>query len=296
MAKRSAEKGLGRGLGALFGEEAILESESLTETLPLSKIEPNAAQPRKNFDEEGLRELSESIRMHGVLQPITVRKLETGYYQIISGERRWRASKLAGKKDIPAMIITADGRKSLELALIENLQREDLNPMEEATGFQLLMTEYGLTQEGIAEQVGKSRPTVANALRLLSLPEPVQKMISEGSLSSGHARTLVPLDNPDLQIELAQRIVEEGLSVRKTEALVKQLQNPKKPKEPTDDPNRIYYEEAEANLSSRLGRGVHITRGKRKGKLELEYYSADDLNDLLDALQTVKFSKKEAEQ
>ena len=296
MAKRSAEKGLGRGLGALFGEEAILESESLTETLPLSKIEPNAAQPRKNFDEEGLRELSESIRMHGVLQPITVRKLETGYYQIISGERRWRASKLAGKKDIPAMIITADGRKSLELALIENLQREDLNPMEEASGFRLLMTEYGLTQEGIAEQVGKSRPAVANALRLLSLPEPVQKMISEGSLSGGHARTLVPLDNPDLQIELAQRIVEEGLSVRKTEALVKQLQNSKKPKEQTEDPNRIYYEEAEANLSSRLGRGVHITRGKRKGKLELEYYSVDDLNDLLDALQTVKFSKKEAEQ
>ena len=296
MAKRSAEKGLGRGLGALFGEEAILASEGMTETLPLSKIEPNAAQPRKSFDEEGLRELSESIRTHGVLQPITVRKLESGYYQIISGERRWRASKLAGAIDIPAMIVTADDRKSLELALIENLQREDLNPMEEASGFRLLMTEYGMTQEEIAEQVGKSRPAVANALRLLSLPEPVQNMIAEGRLSAGHARTLVPLNNPELQIELAVRIAEEGLSVRKTEALVKQLQNPKKPKEPAEDPDRIYYAEAEANLSSRLGRGVHITRGKQKGRLELEYYSMDDLNDLLDALQTVRLSKKEVEQ
>ncbi|MCD8143951.1 MAG: ParB/RepB/Spo0J family partition protein [Oscillospiraceae bacterium] len=293
MAKRNTEKGLGRGLGALFGEGAMLESEAVTTTLPVSQIEASLKQPRKNFEGESLDDLADSIRMHGVLQPIIVRQLASGYYQIISGERRWRACRQAGVSEIPAMVIEADDRKSLEIGLIENLQREDLNPMEEANGYQGLMTEHGMTQEQVAERVGKSRPAVANALRLLSLPQEVRDMVAEGDLSGGHARTLIPLGDAKLQIQLAQRILADGLSVRQTEELVKRLQKPKREQEKKENPNQIYYTQAETDLGSRLGRKVHITPGKRKGRLELEYYGVDDLNDLLDALQTVKLTRKE---
>ncbi len=293
MAKRTIEKGLGKGLGALFGEGAMMESEAITSTLPISQIEASLKQPRKHFDGESLDDLAESIRTHGVLQPILVRQLASGYYQIISGERRWRAARQAGLGEIPAMVIEADDRKAMELGLIENLQREDLNPMEEAAGYQVLMQEHGMTQEEVSERVGRSRPAVANALRLLTLPKEVQDMVAEGELSSGHARTLIPLSDPNLQIQLAQRIVADGLSVRRTEEMVKQLQKPKKGPPSGKDSNEIYYRQAETDLGSHLGRRVHITPGKKKGKLELEYYGMEDLNDLLDALHTLKQRQKE---
>ena len=293
MAKRTMEKGLGKGLGALFGEGAMMESEAVTSTLPISQIEASLKQPRKHFDGESLDDLSESIRIHGVLQPIIVRQLASGYYQIISGERRWRAARQAGLGEIPVMIIEADDRKAMELGLIENLQREDLNPMEEASGYQVLMQEHGMTQEEVAERVGRSRPAVANALRLLSLPKEVQDMVAEGELSSGHARTLIPLNDPNLQIQLAQRIVADGLSVRQTEEMVKRLLKPKKEQTPKSDANQIYYKQAEKDLGAHLGRKVHISPGRKKGKLELEYYGMEDLNDLLDALHTLKQRQKE---
>ena len=295
MAKRTMEKGLGKGLGALFGEGAMMESEAVTSTLPISQIEASLKQPRKHFDGESLDDLSESIRIHGVLQPIIVRQLASGYYQIISGERRWRAARQAGLGEIPAMIIEADDRKAMELGLIENLQREDLNPMEEASGYQVLMQEHGMTQEEVAERVGRSRPAVANALRLLSLPKEVQDMVAEGELSSGHARTLIPLNDPNLQIQLAQRIVADGLSVRQTEEMVKRLLKPKKEQTPKSDANQIYYKQAEKDLGAHLGRKVHISPGRKKGKLELEYYGMEDLNDLLDALHTLKQRQKEGQ-
>lgn len=293
MAKRTMEKGLGKGLGALFGEGAMMESEAITSTLPISQIEASLKQPRKHFDGESLDDLADSIRIHGVLQPIIVRQLASGYYQIISGERRWRAARQAGLGEIPAMVIEADDRKAMELGLIENLQREDLNPMEEASGYQVLMQEHGLTQEEVSQRVGRSRPAVANALRLLSLPKEVQDMVAEGDLSGGHARTLIPLNDQGLQIELAQRIVADGLSVRQTEEMVKRLQKPKKEPSPRTNSNHIYFQQAEKDLSAQLGRKVHITPGKKKGKLELEYYGMDDLNDLLDALHTLKEREKE---
>lgn len=292
MAKRSAEKGLGRGLGALFGEGAMLESQAVTTTVPISQIEASAKQPRKSFEGESLEDLADSIRTHGVLQPIIVRQLASGYYQIISGERRWRASRKAGLDQIPVIVIEADDRKALEIGLIENLQREDLNPMEEAIGYQTLMEQHGLTQEQVSERVGKSRPAIANALRLITLPQEVQTLVAEEKLSPGHARTLIPLNDPALQIKLANRILEESLSVRQVEALVKRLQKPARaPK--AENPDQIYYTQAEAELGSRLGRKVHIAQGKRKGRLELEYYGVDDLNDLLDALQQLKIPQKE---
>jgi ParB family chromosome partitioning protein len=238
-----------------------------------------------------LDDLSDSIRTHGVLQPILVRQLASGYYQIISGERRWRASRQAGLSEIPAIIIEANDQKAMELGLIENLQREDLNPLEEAGGYQVLIEEHGLTQEEVAQRVGRSRPAIANALRLLSLPKEVQDMVAEGELSSGHARTLIPLNDANLQIELAQRIMADGLSVRQTEEMVKRLQKPQKEAAPKETENKIYYQQAEKDLASHLGRKVHIAPGKKKGKLELEYYGMDDLNDLLEALHALR--KKE---
>jgi ParB family chromosome partitioning protein len=296
MAKRTLEKGLGKGLGALFGEGAMMESQAISSTLPISQIEASLKQPRKHFDGESLDDLSESIRTHGVIQPIIVRQLASGYYQIISGERRWRAARQAGLGEIPAIVIEADDQKAMELGLIENLQREDLNPMEEAGGYQVLMQEHGLTQEEVAERVGRSRPAVANALRLLALPKEVQDMIAEGELSSGHGRTLIPLGSENLQIELAQRIVADGLSVRQTEEMVKRLLKPQKEQNSQADQNQIYYQQAEKDLGASLGRKVHITPGKKRGKLELEYYGMEDLNDLLDALHTLKKQKEEPKQ
>ena len=288
--------GLGRGLGALLGDEALKPESPGIMTLPLSQVETNSAQPRKYFDDEALAELADSIAEHGIIQPITVRKLSSGYYQIIAGERRWRAARLAGLKEIPVVVMEADDRKAAELAMIENLQREDLNPMEEAAGYQSLMENYHMTQEEAAQRVGKSRSAVANALRLLNLTESVQKMLEAGQLSAGHARALLAL-SPPLQKSIADTIITGGLSVRQTETLVKRLTTEKKP--PKVDPftsNGVNYTaEAQKDLESRLGRGVKIVNGRKKGRIELEYYGLDDLNDLLDALAAIRMQKKQKE-
>lgn len=280
------ERGLGRGLGALLGDAALQSQEGGSLSLPISQVEPGLKQPRKRFDEESLQDLADSIRIHGIIQPLTVRRLSSGYYQIIAGERRWRAAKLAGLNEIPAVIIEADDRKVMELGLIENLQREDLNPIEEAAGFQSLMETYHMTQEEAASRVGKSRSAVANALRLLSLTPPVAKLVEEGKLSAGHARALLPL-SPALQENAAGAVISGGLSVRQTEALAKRLSLEKPEKAPA--PKGIdYAAEAQKELSSKLGRGVRIVTGRKKGRIELEYYGIDDLNDLLEALAMLR--------
>ena len=282
--------GLGRGLGALLGDEALKSEAAGSLYVDISQVESYSAQSRKYFDEAALAELAESIRLHGIIQPLTVRKLASGYYQIIAGERRWRAARLAGLREVPVVVVEADDRKAAELAMIENLQREDLNPMEEAAGFQVLIDTYHMTQEEAAAQVGKSRSAVANALRLLSLSAPVAKLVEEGKLSAGHARALVPL-SPALQERAAEAVVSGGLSVRQTEALVKRLSAEKKePKPAPDGPD--YTAEAQKDLSSRLGRGVRIVTGRKKGHIELEYYGMDDLNDLLEALALLRMKKR----
>ena len=282
-------KGLGRGLGALLGDAALESSVAeQTHTLPLSQIETCASQPRKRFDEESLADLADSIREHGIIQPITVRKLASGYYQIIAGERRWRAARLAGLSEVPVVIIEADDRKAMELAMIENLQREDLNPMEEAEGYHALMESYNLTQEEAAARVGKSRSAVANVMRLLHLCAPVRKFVEEGALSAGHARALIPL-SPDLQEKLAETIIKNDLSVRQTEALVKKFGKESKKEPSAEDMLSVNYTEAAAHeLTEHLGRSCRIVSGKKKGRLEIEYYGVDDLNDLLDALHTLR--------
>jgi len=282
-----SNKGLGKGLGALLGTAALENEESSRLMLPLSKIENYAGQPRKNFDEEALAELAESIREHGIIQPLTVRQLSSGYYQIIAGERRWRAARMAGLSEVPAMVIEADDRKAMELAMIENLQREDLNPIEEAQGYRSLMEQYNLTQEDVSLRIGKSRSAVANALRLLQLCPAVLDMTEQGLISGGHARTLLPL-SPTLQEQAAKTVLQQGLSVRQTEQLVKKLQQEKKEKPKADPLTVNYVEEAQRSLSSQLGRGCRIVTGRKKGRIELEYYGLDDLNDLLDALAKLK--------
>ena len=282
--------GLGRGLGALLGDDVMKTEGSGQLYLPISQVESCSSQPRKYFDEEALAELAESIREHGIIQPLTVRKLSSGYYQIIAGERRWRAARLAGLSEVPAIVIEADDRKAAELAMIENLQREDLNPMEEAAGFQSLIENYHMTQEEAAQRVGKSRSAVTNALRLLNLTPAVAAMVEDGRLTAGHARALVPL-SPSLQEKTAETIVHTGLSVRQTEALVNRLQAEKKEK-PQKDPNEVdYVAEAQKELAGKMGRGVKIVTGRKKGRIELEYYGLDDLNDLLEALALIQTGK-----
>jgi len=285
MAKKKAELGLGRGLNALLGDPVLQNQGEGSVSLPISQVEPGLNQPRKRFDPDSLSELADSIRIHGVIQPLTVRRLSSGYYQIIAGERRWRAAKQAGLDEIPAVIIEADDRKVMELGLIENLQREDLNPAEEARGYQTLMTEYGLTQEQVAQRMGKSRPAVTNALRLLNLPEDLMALVEDGSLSAGHARALLGAPNQTLQRQAAKAVLEKGLSVRQTEALVKALQKEKKETPQKDNVLAIYLADIEKKLGSQLGRKVHIQHKGKKGKVELEYYSEDDLDALLRLLQ-----------
>ena len=282
--------GLGRGLGALLGDDVLQAESTGSLYLPISQVESCSSQPRKSFDEASLAERADSIREHGIIQPLTVRKLASGYYQIIAGERRWRAARIAGLQEVPVIVIEADDRKAAELAMIENLQREDLNPMEEAAGFQSLIETYHMTQEEAARQVGKSRSAVTNSLRLLSLTPAVRQLVEEGKLSAGHARALLPL-SPALQENAANAVVAGGLSVRQTEALAKKLSAEKKPeKEP--DPQRVdYAAEAQRDLTSRLGRGVRIVSGRKKGRIELEYYGMDDLNDLLEALALLQVHK-----
>ena len=286
--------GLGRGLGALLGDDVLQTESTGSLSLPISQVESCSSQPRKSFDEASLAELADSIREHGIIQPLTVRKLASGYYQIIAGERRWRAARIAGLQEVPVIVIEADDRKAAELAMIENLQREDLNPMEEDAGFQSLIETYHMTQEEAAKQVGKSRSAVTNSLRLLSLTPAVRQLVEEGKLSAGHARALLPL-SPAMQENAANAVVAGGLSVRQTEALVKKLSAENKPeKEP--DPQRVdYTAAAQRDLTSRLGRGVRIVSGRKKGRIELEYYGVDDLNDLLEALALLRVHKsKEA--
>ena len=281
--------GLGKGLGALLGADMMETESSGSLYLPISQVESCSGQPRKHFDEESLQELADSITEHGIIQPLTVRKLASGYYQIIAGERRWRAARLAGLQEVPVIVMEADDRKAAELAMIENLQREDLNPMEEAAGFQSLIENYHMTQEEAAQQVGKSRSAVTNALRLLGLIPAVRKLVEENKLSAGHARALIPL-SPSLQESAANAVVTGGLSVRQTEALVKRLSTEKKEpkKAPADAVN--YIAEAQNELKAKLCRGVKIVSGRKKGRIELEYYGLDDLNDLLDALALIKIN------
>lgn len=282
--------GLGRGLGALLGDDVLKTDSSGSLNLPISQVESCSSQPRKHFDEASLAELAESIREHGIIQPLTVRKLSSGYYQIIAGERRWRAARLAGLQEVPVIVIEADDRKAAELAMIENLQREDLNPMEEAAGFQSLIETYHMTQEEAARRVGKSRSAVTNALRLLGLAPSVRKLVEEGQLSAGHARALLPLP-ASVQERAAEAVVAGGLSVRQTEALAKRLANQKEAPPPPPADYVDYAAEAQKELSSHLGRGVRIVKGRKKGRIELEYYGMDDLNDLLEALAAIRVQK-----
>ena len=278
---RTMQKGLGKGLGALLGDTSPLSSAPAAEgsgvtMLPIAKVEAYRKQPRKQFDEASL----------------TVRKLSSGYYQIIAGERRWRAARMAGLSEVPVLIIEADDRKAMELAMIENLQREDLNPIEEAEGYKALMEDYGLTQEEAAERVGKSRSNVANVLRLLNLSAPVRALLAKGVLTAGHARALLPL-KAAAQEKAAKAVAEGGLSVRQTEALAKKLlsETDKSPSPKAAKAGVDYTAEAEKELSSRLSRGCRIVTGRKKGKIELEYYGLDDLNDLIDALRVLEIHK-----
>ena len=280
----SIKKGMGKGLGALLGEDFSMDSPSPASTLPIAQIESCASQPRKYFDDDKLEELAESIREHGIIQPLTVRKLASGYYQIIAGERRWRAARLAGLSEVPVTIIEADDRKAMELAMIENLQREYLNPMEEAEGYRSLIEMYDMTQEEAAQRLGKSRSAVANAMRLLQLSQDIRLLVENEDLSAGHARALLPL-SPALQQQAVKTIIENGLSVRQTEQLVKRLQNKADKPEKEEDPTKVdYVKEAERELSTKIGRACRISHGKKKGRIEIEYYGVDDLNDLLEAL------------
>ena len=285
----ASQKGLGRGLGALLGDfDQDAAEDSAYKLLPLHRVEPNPDQPRQDFDEEELAALAESIRVHGVLQPLTVRETGGGYYQIIAGERRWRASRMAGLTDVPAIVIEADDKKAKELALIENLQRQDLNSVEEALGYQSLMNEFGLTQEEAAQRVGKSRPAVANALRLLTLDEKVLDMLRAGELTAGHAKAILMLKSEKKQLEAAQKIANLGLSVRQAELLCKNMSKEQPEKKEPAAFQVDYVRECEKSLSKHLGRGVKIVNGKRKGRFELEFYGQDDLQTLLDALMKIQ--------
>ena len=299
MAKE--KKGLGAGLDALFGADPIEEEGQLL-TLPIERVEPSQQQPRKIFREDALQELADSIAQFGLIQPIIARKLETGYYQIIAGERRWRAARLAGLEEVPVRVIEADDRRSAELALVENLQREDLNPIEEAKGYRSLMEDYGLTQEEAARSVGRSRPAVANSLRLLSLSRPVMALVEQGSLSAGHARALVSLSDPKKQLDAANQVVTRSLSVRRTEQLAARLQREENKKADTPaDPLAVdYAAEVSDELTRKLGRKVRLISGRRGGRIELEFYDADDREMLIASLfqmarqpKTIGVSNKE---
>ena len=284
----ATQKGLGRGLGALLGDFGDETAETGPyQLLPIYKVEPNPDQPRQDFDEAQLQALAESIGEHGMIQPLTVRPMPNGYYQIIAGERRWRAARMANLMEVPAVVMEADDKKAMELALIENLQRQDLNPVEEAKGYQSLIEDYGLTQDEASKRVGKSRPAVANSLRLLGLCPAVLEKLRTGELSAGHARAVLTLKSEKKQMEAAQKIAALGLSVRQAELLCKNMEREPAPEKPvTLEVN--YVAECEKQLSKHLGRGVKIVNGKRKGRFELEFYGQKDLQVLLDALMKIQ--------
>ena len=283
----SAKKGLGTGLNALFGEAERDDAEEIR-MLPISRVEPRDEQPRTSFDEASLNELAESIKQYGLIQPITARRLENGYYQIVAGERRWRASRIAGLNEVPVRVIEADDRLATELALVENLQREDLNPVEEAQGYRTLLEVYGLTQDEAAQRVGKSRPAITNALRLLTLAPEVQQFVEQGLLSAGHARALVSVKPEEAQIDAARSVIANGLSVRRTEQLAQKLM--REPKEtPKDEEIKVdYAAEVTKRLEKALGRKVKLTEQGRRGKITLEYYSADDRERLIAQLAALE--------
>ncbi len=280
MAKK--QSGLGKGLNALMLENSV-EGMTATNTLPINDIEPNKDQPRKTFDEGALQELADSITQHGVLQPLLVRPIPSGGYQLVAGERRWRASRMAGLKEVPVVVKELSDIETMEIAIIENLQREDLNPIEEAEGLQALIDRCGFTQEQIAVSVGKSRPAIANALRLLKLPESTRKMTRDGVISAGHARALLAFDNPLIIEEVAKNIVEKALTVRDVERLAKTATRDTKPQRHTKrrDP---FYDEVELSLSEVLGRRIKVYSGRGKGTLEIEFYSVEDLKDIANKL------------
>ena len=296
-----AKRGLGKGIGALFGND-IEETESVAQdirhineteekekitTLKLSQVEPNKDQPRKSFDEEKLQILADSIKKHGVIQPIIVKDLNNGFYQIVAGERRWRASRMAGLKEIPAIVRTYDELAAMQIALIENLQRENLNPIEEALSYKALLDDFSLTQEKVSEQVGKSRSAIANAIRLLSLPEEVQTMLEEGTISGGHARAILAVNSDEGKLLLAQKVIENGLNVRQAEQLAKTLNKQKPKQEPQPAATSAFdlqLQEIQNRMSNLLGTKVKILNGAKKGKIEIEYYSANDLDRVLKLL------------
>ena len=285
------KKGLGTGLGVLFGEDAYTDENEL-KMLPLGRLEPRDDQPRSVFDDAALRELAESLRRYGVIQPVTARKLPSGYYQIIAGERRWRAARLAGLEEIPVRVVEADDRRTAELALVENLQREDLNPIEEARGYQALIADYGLTQEEAALSVGRSRPAVANALRLLSLDADTLALVETGKLSAGHARALLPIPDAGSRLAAAREVVKKGLSVRKTELLAARRVREAQAREKAAPEGVDYAADVAERLSSLLGRRVRLVEGRSAGRIELSFYGADDREALIEDLE--KYGRRKA--
>lgn len=296
------KKGLGKGLDSLIPDnksiksvtpdksaEAKKEEEKAgVQTMKINEVEPNRDQPRKNFDEDALLELSDSIKQFGVLQPLLVRKRKD-YYEIIAGERRWRAAKIAGVKEVPVIVKEYTDQEILEIGLIENIQRENLNPIEEAIAFKRLLEEFNLKQDEVAERVSKSRTAVTNSMRLLKLSDKVQQMIIDDMISTGHARALLAIDDPELQYTLANKIFDEKLSVRETEKLVKEIKNPKKPKEKKVMENAFIYQDLEEKMKGVFGTKVSIaSKGKGKGKIEIEYYSDDELEHLFDMMMSIK--------
>ena len=297
------KKGLGKGLDSLIPDNKSMKSvtsektveskedaaaKSGVQVMKINEVEPNRDQPRKNFDEDALLELSDSIKQFGVLQPLLVRKRKD-YYEIIAGERRWRAAKLAGVKEVPVIEKEYTDQEILEIGLIENLQRENLNPIEEAIAYKRLLEEFNLKQDEVAERVSKSRTAVTNSMRLLKLSDKVQQMIIDDMISTGHARALLAIDDPELQYTLANKIFDEKLSVRETEKLVKEIKNPKKPKEKKPVANSFIYQDLEEKMKSVFGTKVSIaSKGKGKGKIEIEYYSDDELEHLFDMMMSIK--------
>ena len=297
------KKGLGKGLDSLIPDNKSMKSvtsektveskedaaaKSGVQVMKINEVEPNRDQPRKNFDEDALLELSDSIKQFGVLQPLLVRKRKD-YYEIIAGERRWRAAKLANLKEVPVIIKEYTEQQAVEIALIENIQRENLNPIEEAIAYKRLLEEFNLKQDEVAERVSKSRTAVTNSMRLLKLSDKVQQMIIDDMISTGHARALLAIDDPELQYTLANKIFDEKLSVRETEKLVKEIKNPKKPKEKKPVANSFIYQDLEEKMKSVFGTKVSIaSKGKGKGKIEIEYYSDDELEHLFDMMMSIK--------
>jgi len=289
------QRGLGTGLGALFGDAAIEPTPSDFEYLPIHRIEPRQEQPRTLFEQGRIDELTESIREHGVLSPLMVRGIEGGFYQIIAGERRWRAARAAGLTELPARVVVADDKRALELAMVENLQREDLSPIEEARGYRALMEEFSMTQEEVAQRVSKSRPSVANTLRLLSLPAELKELVLRGELSAGSARALLALKSDETMRSAARTAVANGMSVREVESLVKKLDRDKSKRTKQRIVEVDYLLDAQNRLTAELGRRVTIRQGRGRGKIELEYYNQDDFNALFDALSGIGTGKTDTQ-